>query len=80
MRIVLLKLFSYFHLDENLDEYFHLPGNKQDPRKQLQVAADEVQIRRKEKLFLSESGQTLEWPAQGGGVVTVPGSVQEVPG
>jgi len=42
MRIVLLKLFSYFHLDENLDEYFHLPGNKQDPRKQLQVAADEV--------------------------------------
>ena len=32
------------------------------------------------KLLLSESGQALEWPAQGGSGVTVPGSVQEVPG
>ena len=28
------------------------------------------------KNFLSESGQALEWPAQGGGGVAVPGSVQ----
>ena len=28
--------------------------------------------------ILSESGQALEWPAQGGGRVAVPDSVQEV--
>ena len=33
-----------------------------------------------QRLFLSESGQALEWPAQGGGGVSVPGSVQEVSG
>ena len=32
------------------------------------------------KNFLSESGQALEWPAQKGGGVAVPGSAQEVPG
>ena len=32
------------------------------------------------KNFLSESGQTLEWPAQGGGGVAVPISVQEMHG
>ena len=32
------------------------------------------------KLLLSESGQALEWPAQGGSGVAVPGSVQEAPG
>ena len=37
-------------------------------------------FRHKEKLFLSESGQALEWPAQGGGGVTVRGSVQEASG
>ena len=40
----------------------------------IQVAR---QIRHKEKLFLSECGQALEWPAQGGGGVAVPGSVQD---
>jgi len=30
--------------------------------------------------FLSKTGQALEWPAQGGGGVTVPGSVQEASG
>ena len=30
----------------------------------------------KENFFLSESGQALKWPAQGGGGVTVPGSVK----
>jgi len=39
-----------------------------------------VDIRHKEKLFLSESGQALQWPAQGGGGVTIPGGVQEVSG
>ena len=34
----------------------------------------------KEKLLLSESGRALEWPAQGGGGVTVPGGVQEASG
>jgi len=33
-----------------------------------------------EKHFLSGSGQALEWPAQGGGGVAVPGSVQEASG
>ena len=32
------------------------------------------------KFFFSDSGQALEWPAQGGGGVTVPGSVQEASG
>jgi len=32
------------------------------------------------KNFLPESGQALEWPAQGGGGVAVPGSVQEASG
>ena len=32
------------------------------------------------KLLLSESGQALEWPAQGGSGVAAPGSVQEAPG
>ncbi len=32
------------------------------------------------KNFLSESGQALEWPAQGGGGVAVPGSVHEASG
>ena len=40
------------------------------------VAPWEIQIRYKEKLLLSESGQALEWPAQGSGGVTVPGNVQ----
>ena len=31
----------------------------------------------RKKFFLSESGQALEWPAQGGGGGAVPGSVQE---
>ena len=35
---------------------------------------------RLENLFLPESGQALEWPAQGGGGVAIPGSVQEVSG
>jgi len=38
-----------------------LPGNKQDPRKWLQVVPEEIYIRHKEKLFLSESAQALEW-------------------
>ena len=33
-----------------------------------------------QRLFLSESGQALEWPAQGGDGVAVPGSVQELSG
>ena len=37
----------------------------------------EIWIRYKEKLFLSESGQALEWSAQGGGGVAIPGSVEE---
>ena len=57
-----------------------LPGNKQDPRKWPQVVPEEIEIRHKEKLFLSGSGQALEWPAQGGGGVPIPGSVQEVSG
>ena len=32
------------------------------------------------KSFFSQSGQALEWPAQGGGGVAIPGSVQEVSG
>ena len=55
-----------------------LPSNKQDPRKWLQVVPEEIYIVDKEKLFLSGSDQALEWPAQEGGGVTVPGSVQEV--
>ena len=34
----------------------------------------------RKKFFLSESGQVLEWPAQGGGGVAIPVSVQEVSG
>ena len=41
---------------------------------------EDIIVRHKEKLFLSESGEALEWPAQGGGGVAVPGSVQEVSG
>ena len=37
-------------------------------------------MRQQDKLFVSEGGQVLEWPAQGGGGVAVPGSVQEAPG
>ena len=37
-------------------------------------------MRQQDKLFVSEGGQVLEWPAQGGGGVAVPGSVQEVSG
>ena len=58
------------------EERFDLAGNKRDPRKWPQVAPGQIQIRYKEKLFLSESGQALKWPAQGGGGVTVPGSVK----
>ena len=36
--------------------------------------------KKKQKLFLSENGQALEWPAQESGGVTVPGSVQEASG
>jgi len=57
-----------------------LLGNKQDTRKWPQVVPQEVQIRYKEKLFLWESGQALEWPAQGRGGVAVPSSVQEASG
>ena len=57
-----------------------LTGNKQDLRKWPQVLPEEVQIRHKEKLFLSECGQALEWPSQGGGGVAVPCSVQETSG
>ena len=46
----------------------------------MQVVPEEVLIRHEEKLFLSESGQALEWPAQGGGGVAIPGSVQEASG
>jgi len=31
----------------------------------------------RKKLFLSKSGQAVEWPVQGGGGVTIAGSVQE---
>ena len=31
-------------------------------------------------IFFPEGGQALEWPAQGGGGVAVPGSVQEASG
>ena len=34
----------------------------------------------RKNLFLSESSQALEWPAQGGGGVPVTGSVQEASG
>ena len=34
----------------------------------------------RKNIFLSESGQALEWPAQGGGGVAVPGSVREASG
>jgi len=37
-------------------------------------------FRHKEKLFLSEGCQALKWPAQGGGGVAIPGSVQEASG
>ena len=47
-------------------------------RKRLQVVPEEVEIRHEEKLFLSESSQVLEWPAQGGGGVAI--SVQEASG
>ena len=52
-------------------------GLASSPRQQTwpQVAPEEVWIRHKEKLLLSESGQALEWPAQRGGGVAVPGSV-----
>ena len=40
----------------------------------------EIQIRCEEKLFHSKSGQALKWPAQGGGVVTIPGGVQGASG
>ena len=46
----------------------------------MEVVPEEIQIRHKEKPFLSESGQALEWPAQGGGGFAIPGSVQEVSG
>ena len=62
------------------EERFDLPGNKRDPRKWPQVVSEEVWVRHSEKLFHSESGQALEWPAQGGGGVTVPDSVQEMSG
>ena len=42
--------------------------------------AREIQAGDLEKLFLSESGQALEWPAQGGGGVAIPSSVQEASG
>jgi len=31
----------------------------------------------RKNFFLSESGQALEWPVQGGGGAAIPGSVQE---
>jgi len=31
-------------------------------------------------IFLSKSGQALEWPAQGSGGVAVPGGVQKASG
>jgi len=34
----------------------------------------------RKKLFLSKSGQALEWHAQGAGGVTIPGGVQEASG
>ena len=34
----------------------------------------------RKNFFLSESGQALEWPAQGGSEVAIPGSAQEVSG
>jgi len=37
-------------------------------------------MRYKEKPSHSKSGLALEWPAQGGGGVTVPGGVQEASG
>lgn len=49
-------------------------------RKWPQPEPGEIWIRYQEKLFLLKSGQTLEWPAQGGGRVTVPCGAQEVPG
>ena len=54
------------------------PRQQTGPKKWPQVVPEEVYIRHKEKLFISESGQALDWPAQGDGGVTVPGSVQEV--
>ena len=57
-----------------------LLDNKQDPRKWLQVVPEEVEIRHKEKLFLSESHQAPEWSARGVGGVAVPVSVQEASG
>ena len=51
-----------------------------DSRKWPQVVPEEVYVRRKEELFLSESGKVLKRPAQGGGGVSVPGSVQEASG
>ena len=52
------------------------------PRKQTgsKAAPEEIKIRLKETRFLSESGQALEWPAQGGGGVAIPDSVQEASG
>ena len=60
--------------------FWSLPGKKQDLRKWPQVVSEEIYIRHKEKPFLSESDQALEWPAQGGGGVAVPGSIQEASG
>ena len=34
----------------------------------------------RKSFFPSKSGQALEWPAQGGGGVAIPGSVQEASG
>jgi len=39
--------------------------------------SDRMKMKIQEKLLLQESGQVLERAAQGGGVVTIPGGVQE---
>ena len=42
-----------------------------------QVVTGKAQVGYQEKNFLRKGGQVLEWAAQGGGGVTVPGGVRE---
>ena len=42
--------------------------------------SSKIKKKKKKNLFLSESGQALEWPAQEGGGVAIPGNVQEASG
>jgi len=55
------------------------PRQQKDLRKWAQVDQRRFRLDIR-KNFFSQSGQALEWPARGGGGVTVPGSVHEASG